>query len=118
MDRYKLRLLAKDAVNNYFSNVDSIINNIVAKVVDAYKIEDADDIKFLKEVVTRGILNWEPNKERRCVMKNEIEIRSISTEDVKIAQKALETIGFKTIEEGNCAEEYRIKLSVPEKFSH
>lgn len=50
-------------------------------------------------------------------MKNEIEIRSVSTEDVKIAQKALEMIGFKTVEEGDCIDAYWVRLSVPEKFS-
>ena len=50
-------------------------------------------------------------------MKNVIEIRSVSTEDVKIAQKALETVGFKTIEEGDAVDAYWVRLSVSEKFS-
>lgn len=50
-------------------------------------------------------------------MKNEIEIRSVSTSDVKLAQKALETIGFRTIEEGDAVDAYWVRLSVPEKFS-
>ena len=51
-------------------------------------------------------------------MKNTIEIRSVSTEDVKIAQKALEMVRFKTIEEGDAIDAYWVRLSVPEKFSH
>lgn len=50
-------------------------------------------------------------------MKSTIEIRSVSTEDVKIAQKGLETIGFKTIEEGDAIDAYWVRLYVPEKFS-
>lgn len=50
----------------------------------------------------------------------EITIRSVSTEDVKIAQIALETIGFKTIKEGDAVDAYWVTMSVPEnsKFSH
>lgn len=50
-------------------------------------------------------------------LKNIIEIRSVSTEDVKIAQKGLETIGFKIVEEGDAIDTYWVKLSVPKKFS-
>lgn len=46
-------------------------------------------------------------------MVNEIIIRSTSTNDVKIAQKALENIGFKTIKEFDNVEAYNIILSVP-----
>ena len=47
-----------------------------------------------------------------------IEIRSVSTQDVKIAQRALETIGFKTVKEGDCVEAYWVELKVPKKFAH
>lgn len=47
-----------------------------------------------------------------------IEIRSISTQDVKIAQRALESIGFKTIKEGDAVDAYWVDMSVPEKFAH
>jgi len=45
-----------------------------------------------------------------------IHIRSIITEDVKIAQKALESIGFKTIKEGDASDAYWIDMSVPDKY--
>ncbi len=48
----------------------------------------------------------------------EIQIRSVSTQDVKIVQRALETIGFKTMREGDCAEAYWVNMTVPEKFAH
>lgn len=47
-----------------------------------------------------------------------IEIRSVSTKDVKIAQRALESIGFKTVKEGDCVEAYWVEMSVPETFAH
>ncbi len=47
-----------------------------------------------------------------------IEIRSVSTQDVKVAQKVLESIGFKTIKEGDCCEAYWVDLEVPEKYQH
>ena len=50
-------------------------------------------------------------------MKKEIEIRSISTADVKIAQQALESIGFSIIEEGDCVEAYWVRMYVPPEFS-
>ncbi len=51
-------------------------------------------------------------------MQKEIEIRSVSTVDVKIAQKALEKIGFKMFDEGDCIEVYWVRMTVPEEFSH
>lgn len=45
-----------------------------------------------------------------------IEIRSIITNDVKIAQKALETIGFKTKDEGDSIDAYWVKLFAPYKY--
>jgi len=48
----------------------------------------------------------------------QISIRSTSTEDVKIAQKALESIGFKTVKEGDCCEAYWVDMEVPEEHAH
>lgn len=50
----------------------------------------------------------------------DIVIRSVSTVDVKIAQRALEKIGFKTVTEGDAIDAYWVRLSVPEnsEFSH
>ncbi len=47
-----------------------------------------------------------------------IEIRSTLTTDVKIAQRALETIGFKTVKEGDAVDAYWVDMTVPEKFAH
>lgn len=47
-----------------------------------------------------------------------IEIRSTITHDVKIAQAALETIGFKTLKEGDAIDAYWVEMTVPEIFAH
>ncbi len=48
----------------------------------------------------------------------EIVIRSTFTKDVKIAQKALENIGFITLKEEDYYETYWVKMEVPEKYAH
>lgn len=39
-------------------------------------------------------------------------------EDVKIAQKALKLIGFKTLNEEDAVDAYWIEFRVPEKYQH
>jgi len=46
-----------------------------------------------------------------------IEIRAISTRDVKIAQAGLEKIGFKTVSEGDAIDAYWVEMSAPEEYS-
>lgn len=59
MDREKLTLLAEDAVVEYFVNVDDVVEKIVSKIVDDHKIEDDDDITYLKNRIMRGILKFD-----------------------------------------------------------
>lgn len=59
MDRGKLKQLANDAIEDYFEGIDSVIDNIVYKIVEEHKIEDEDDIDYLKAKVRLGILKWE-----------------------------------------------------------
>ena len=59
MDRDKLRQVAEDAIEDFFEDIDSVIDNIVYKIVDEHKIEDEDDIDYLKAKVRLGILKWE-----------------------------------------------------------
>ena len=59
MDRDKLKQLTENAIENYFECIDSVIDNIVSKIVDENKIEDEDDIDYLKAKVRLGILKWE-----------------------------------------------------------
>lgn len=59
MDRSKIKQLGEDAIENYFECIDSVIDNIVSKIVEENKIEDEDDIDYLKAKVRLGILKWE-----------------------------------------------------------
>lgn len=59
MDRDKLNQLVENAVADYFECIESIVDNIVSKIVDEQKIEDEDDIDYLKLHVRLGILKWE-----------------------------------------------------------
>lgn len=56
MNVEKLKGLANDAIDNYFENVDSVIDNIVSKIAEEHCIEDDGDIKYLKTKIERGIL--------------------------------------------------------------
>ena len=58
MDKNKLTRLADDAIDDYFDNIDSVVDSITSKIIDTHGIEDDNDIKFLKEKVRRGILKW------------------------------------------------------------
>lgn len=46
-----------------------------------------------------------------------IEIRAISTRDIKIAQAGLEKVGFKTIAEGDVMDAYWVEMSAPDEYS-
>lgn len=59
MDRDKLKQLAESAIEDYFEGIDSVVGGIVSKIVDEHKIEDEDDIDYLKAKVRLGILKWE-----------------------------------------------------------
>lgn len=58
MDKNELTRLADDVIDDYFDNIDSVVDSITSKIIDAHGIEDNNDIKFLKEKVRRGILKW------------------------------------------------------------
>ncbi len=59
MDRDKLKKVAEDAIEDFFEDINSVIDDIVYKIVDEYKIEDEDDIDYLKAKIRLGILKWE-----------------------------------------------------------
>lgn len=58
MDRDKLEQLAENAIEDYFEGIDSVVDGIVSKIADEHKIEDEDDIDYLKAKVRLGILKW------------------------------------------------------------
>jgi hypothetical protein len=45
-------------------------------------------------------------------------LRGVYTADALIAQAALETLGFKTLNEIDTPEAYMIEMEVPEKYAH
>ncbi len=59
MDRDELKKVAEDAIEDFFEGIDSVIDDIVYKIVEQYKIEDEDDIDYLKAKIRLGILKWE-----------------------------------------------------------
>lgn len=59
MDREKLKQLAESAIEDYFEGIDSVVDGIVYKIVEEHKIEDEDDIDYLKAKVRISILKWE-----------------------------------------------------------
>ena len=58
MDRDKLKQLAENAIADYFEGIESVVDDIVSKIADEHKIEDEDDIYYLKVNVRLGILKW------------------------------------------------------------
>jgi len=59
MDRDKLKQLGENAIEEYFEGIDHVIEDIVSKIVEEHKIEDEDDIDYLKAKIRLGILKWE-----------------------------------------------------------
>lgn len=51
-------------------------------------------------------------------MTETIHIRAISTRDVKVVQKALETIGFKTVKEGDAVDAYWVEMEIPVAYEY
>lgn len=56
MDMDELKKLANDAIEDYFKGIDSIVDGIVYKIIKENKIEDEDDIDYLKAKVRHCIL--------------------------------------------------------------
>ncbi len=56
MNAEKLKELADKAIDNYFENIDSVLDNIVSKIAEEHGIEDDGDIKYLRTKIERGIL--------------------------------------------------------------
>lgn len=59
MDKDRLDQLANGAVVDYFDNIDSVVDKIVSKIIDDNKIEDEDDIAYIRKKITRCVLKWD-----------------------------------------------------------
>ncbi len=56
IDKELLDQLAEGAIEDYFGDIDSVVEGIVNKLMETYDIDDEDDIKYLKNKIMRGIL--------------------------------------------------------------
>ena len=61
MERDELKQLANEAIEEYLQCIDLIVGSIVSKIVDEHKIEDEDDIDYLKAKIRHGIFKMEIN---------------------------------------------------------
>ena len=59
MDMEKLKDIAENAIVGYFEGIDSVVDDIVSKIVDEHKIEDEYKIDYLKTKIRRGILKFD-----------------------------------------------------------
>ncbi len=59
IDKELLDQLAEASIEDYFEDIDSIVELIVNKLIETYDIEDDDDIKYLKDKIMRGILKFD-----------------------------------------------------------
>lgn len=60
MKKDEIVVLAEEAIDEYFANIDSKVDEIVYSIIDKYGLDDDDldeeDRKFLKERIMRGVL--------------------------------------------------------------
>lgn len=61
MDREKLKQIANAAIDEYLKTIESVIDDIVSKIIENHAIEDDDDIDYLKAKIRHGILKWNEN---------------------------------------------------------
>ena len=65
MEKAEIIILAEEAIDEYFENIDDTMNKIVESIVEKYGLDDKgldkEDRKFLRERIMRGVLKW--NKE-------------------------------------------------------
>ena len=59
MDKEKLTLLAEGAIVEYFEHLDDVVKEIAYMIADANKIEDDEDITYLKNRIMRGIVKFD-----------------------------------------------------------
>lgn len=73
MENAEIIVLAEEAIDEYFENVDDTVNKILESIVEKYGLDDKDldeeNRKFLRERIMRGILKW--NKEDTKPVYNE-----------------------------------------------
>lgn len=69
MEKSELERLAGEAIDEYFMDIDNVVDGIVDKIVDKYGLDDEDlsedEKKSLKEEIMRGILKWDGDEKKR-----------------------------------------------------
>ncbi len=60
MEESELIRLAEEAIDEYFADIDDLVDGIIETIIDKYGLDDddisEDDKKFIKERITRCIL--------------------------------------------------------------
>lgn len=72
MEQNELIILAEEAIDEFFTDIDDVVDSIVKNIIDKYGLDDdlsEDDKKFLKNRITRGILKRDDKQ-----IKEEIDI--------------------------------------------
>lgn len=66
MEQSELVILAEEAIDEYFMNIDNMVDGIINNIIEAYGLDgkdlSEDDKKFLKKKIMRGILKWDEDK--------------------------------------------------------
>ncbi len=68
MEQSELERLAGEAIDEYFMDIDNVVDGIVDKIIDKYGLDDEDlsdnEKKSLKEKIMRGVLKWDGDKKQ------------------------------------------------------
>ena len=66
MKQSELIILAEEAIDEYFTDIDDVVDSIVKNIIDKYGLDDddlsEDDKKFLRNRIMRGILKLDEDK--------------------------------------------------------
>ena len=66
MEQSELITLAEEAIDEFFTDIDSVVDSIVENIIDKYGLDEddisEDDKKFLKNRIMRGILKLDEDK--------------------------------------------------------
>jgi len=63
MEQSELERLIAEAIDEYFMDIDNVVDGIVDKIIDKYGLDDEDisedEKKTLKNRIMRGVLKWD-----------------------------------------------------------
>lgn len=63
MEKAEIIILAKEAIDEYFEDIDETVDKLVESIINKYGLGDngldEEDRKFLKERIMRGVLKWD-----------------------------------------------------------